>query len=199
MRNNLVSVFCEEAKKNKQVMCNNAYQDMAQLYVDDGEWDKAYATYKEYCDMREKEERPSAYVYSLWARAYMYQAAEENGPKKEECYNEANRLYEKIAQEFPEQANVALENIINNCNRMDPKAEKALAKPYAERLLALLNAKEKPLSDNDIARLKLCNRYLGYYYYISQNDKKASIPYWRKVYEIDPNDKTARIVLGIKG
>ena len=189
----------EEAKKNKQVMCNNAYQDMAQLYVDDGEWDKAYATYKEYCDMREKEGRPSAYVYSLWARAYMYQAAEENGPKKEECYNEANRLYEKIAQEFPDQANVALENIINNCNRMDPKAEKALAKPYAERLLALLNAKEKPLSDNDIARLKLCNRYLGYYYYISQNDKKASIPYWRKVYEIDPNDKTARIVLGIKG
>ena len=54
----------EEAKKNKQVMCNNAYQDMAQLYVDDGEWDKAYATYKEYCDMREKEGRPSAYVYS---------------------------------------------------------------------------------------------------------------------------------------
>lgn len=189
----------EEAKKNKQVMCNNAYQDIAQLYVDDGEWDKAYATYKEYCDMREKEGRPSAYVYSLWARAYMYQAAEENGPKKEECYNEANRLYEKIAQEFPEQANVALENIINNCNRMDPKAEKALAKPYAERLLALLNAKEKPLSDNDTARLKLCNRYLGYYYYISQNDKKTSIPYWRKVYEIDPNDKTARIVLGIKG
>ncbi len=189
----------EEAKKNKQVMCNNAYQDIAQLYVDDGEWGKAYSTYKKYCDMREKEGRPSAYVYSLWARAYMYQAAEENGPKKEECYNEANRLYEKIAQEFPEQANVALENIINNCNRMDPKAEKALAKPYAERLLALLNAKEKPLSDNDTARLKLCNRYLGYYYYISQNDKKASIPYWRKVYEIDPNDKTARIVLGIKG
>ena len=189
----------EEAKKNKQVMCNNAYQDIAQLYVDDGEWEKAYSTYKKYCDMREKEGRPSAYVYSLWARAYMYQAAEENGPKKEECYNEANRLYEKIAQEFPEQANVALENIINNCNRMDPKAEKALAKPYAERLLALLNAKEKPLSDNDTARLKLCNRYLGYYYYISQNDKKTSIPYWRKVYEIDPNDKTARIVLGIKG
>lgn len=189
----------EEAKKNKQVMCNNAYQDIAQLYVDDGEWEKAYSTYKKYCDMREKEGRPSAYVYSLWARAYMYQAAEENGPKKEECYNEANRLYEKIAQKFPEQANVALENIINNCNRMDPKAEKALAKPYAERLLALLNAKEKPLSDNDTARLKLCNRYLGYYYYISQNDKKTSIPYWRKVYEIDPNDKTARIVLGIKG
>ena len=189
----------DEAKKNKQVMCNNAYQDIAQLYVDDGEWEKAYSTYKKYCDMREKEGRPSAYVYSLWARAYMYQAAEENGPKKEECYNEANRLYEKIAQEFPEQANVALENIINNCNRMDPKAEKALAKPYAERLLALLNAKEKPLSDNDTARLKLCNRYLGYYYYISQNDKKTSIPYWRKVYEIDPNDKTARIVLGIKG
>lgn len=189
----------DEAKKNKQVMCNNAYQDIAQLYVDDGEWEKAYSTYKKYCDMREQEGRPSAYVYSLWARAYMYQAAEENGPKKEECYNEANRLYEKIAQEFPEQANVALENIINNCNRMDPKAEKALAKPYAERLLALLNAKEKPLSDNDTARLKLCNRYLGYYYYISQNDKKTSIPYWRKVYEIDPNDKTARIVLGIKG
>ena len=189
----------EEAKKNKQVMCNNAYQDIAQLYVDDGEWEKAYSTYKKYCDMREKEGRPSAYVYSLWARAYMYQAAEENGPKKDECYNQANRLYEKIAQDFPDQANVALENIINNCNRMDPKAEKALAKPYAERLLALLNAKEKPLSDNDIARLKLCNRYLGYYYYISQNDKKASIPYWRKVYEIDPNDKTARIVLGIKG
>ena len=82
---------------------------------------------------------------------------------------------------------------------MDPKAEQALAKPYAERLLARLNAKEKTLSDNDIARLKLCNRYLGYYYYISQYDKKASIPYWRKVYEIDPNDKTARIVLGIKG
>lgn len=189
----------EEAKKNKQVMCNNAYQDIAQLYVDDGEWDKAYTTYKKYCDMREKEGRPSAYVYSLWARAYMYQAAEENGPKKEECYNQANRIYEKIAQDFPDQANVALENIINNCNRIDPRAERALAKPYAERLLALLNAKEKPLSENDTARYKLCNRYLGYYYYVSQNDKKTSIPYWRKVYEIDPNDKTARIVLGIKG
>ena len=192
-----ISFEDEEATQQNR---DNAYQFMAQTYVDEGEWEKAYATYQKYCDIRKEQNRTSAYVLNLYARAYQLQAEELNGEEKFECYRASNRLYEQIAEEFPENASLALYNAMLNNLRMDPQNEQYLGKPYAERLYALLSEKETegPLGDADRARMEYASRYLGFYYFVFVKDKKASLPYWKKVYEIDPANKTALTVLGIK-
>lgn len=189
-----------EDEEANQVRRDNAYQSMAQIYVDEGEWEKAYVTYQKCYEIRKAAGRPTANVLNLYARAYQLQADELNGEEKFECYRTANRLYETIADESPEFAALALFLAWQNCIRMDPQSETYLGRPYAERVYALLSDKEKqePLENSEKGYMENVSRYLGAYYYLYMKDKKASLPYWRKVYEFNPSHQGARTVLGIK-
>ena len=65
-----------------------------------------------------------------------------------------------------------------------------MAKPFYEKLAGLIEPRAE--KDNaDKARLVECYRYLGYYNLLN-NDKEASISYWNKILEIDPEHQQAK-------
>ena len=191
------SLSASEKSKLKDAV-DMCYQHIGKLYVDDGEYDKAVSTYERYCEMRKSQGRLSAYELDLVAKVYMFQSEEMNGEDKLDCYRKANEVYERIEQEFPQNAGYALDNILDNCYRLDPEHHTVIAKPYAERLYAMEMGKGTEMSSLDKERLSKAARRLAYYYFVEANDKKTSLPYWRKVYEINPNDQGARQVLNIK-
>ncbi len=102
------------------------------------------------------------------------------------------RLFQKADQNFAKVAELSPSSYLGNFWRarvqasLDPETTQGLAKPYYEQALTILETNPSKYSDE----LQECYKYLGYYYY-QQNDKEASISYWKKVLEIAPDDKVA--------
>ena len=76
--------------------------------------------------------------------------------------------------------------------QLDPKNEKALAKPYFEKALTLLKPEEKttPTYKNNVIEAL---EYLAGYYTSVVKDKSKADEYWKMVQEIDPANAKAKI------
>ena len=76
--------------------------------------------------------------------------------------------------------------------QLDPKNEKALAKPYFEKALTLLKPEEKttPTYKNNVIEAL---EYLAGYYTSVVKDKLKADEYWKMVQEIDPANAKAKI------
>lgn len=76
--------------------------------------------------------------------------------------------------------------------QLDPKNEKALAKPYFEKALSLLKPEEKttPTYKNNVIEAL---EYLAGYYTSVVKDKSKADEYWKMVQEIDPANAKAKI------
>ena len=76
--------------------------------------------------------------------------------------------------------------------QLDPKNEKALAKPYFEKALSLLKPEEKttPTYKNNVIEAL---EYLAGYYTSVIKDKAKADEYWKMVQEIDPANAKAKI------
>lgn len=78
---------------------------------------------------------------------------------------------------------------------MDPETTDGLAKPYYEKVAAMLLAKNEPKYNSALIE---SYSYLGYYYLL-KSDYPASKEYWNKILAIDPDNATAKKALeGIK-
>ncbi len=76
--------------------------------------------------------------------------------------------------------------------QLDPKNEKALAKPHFEKAISLVKPEEKATptyKNNMIEALE----YLAGYYTSVAKDKTKADEYWKSVQEIDPNNAKAKI------
>lgn len=74
---------------------------------------------------------------------------------------------------------------------MDPETTQGLAKPYYEKVVELLLAKNDPRYNRVLIT---CYKYLGYYYML-QSDYTTSKDYWNKILAIDPNDSLSKTAL----
>ncbi|EJW0685513.1 hypothetical protein N8K20_005103, partial [Escherichia coli] len=78
---------------------------------------------------------------------------------------------------------------------MDPETTEGLAKPYYEKVVDVLLAKNEPRYNSALIE---CYSYLGYYYLL-KSDYATSKEYWNKILAIDPTNATANKALdGIK-
>ena len=68
------------------------------------------------------------------------------------------------------------------------------AKPFYEELANMLKDKENR-DENETKYLLEAYQYLGYYYY-KIDDKPNYTDYWNRVLTLDPNNATAKQVLG---
>lgn len=71
---------------------------------------------------------------------------------------------------------------------LDPESTAGLAKPYYEKTVALIEAKNDPRFNPILVE---CYSYLGYYMLV-QKDNAGSIAYWNKILAINPNNATAK-------
>ena len=79
---------------------------------------------------------------------------------------------------------------------MDPEATQGLAQPFYEELFGIIDAKAE--KDNaDIARVKESGNFLMVYYLKIKDDVPRSKEFAEKVLVVDPENETAKQIVGL--
>ena len=104
----------------------------------------------------------------------------------------ASDVYSQVITLFPDNEILAVNSQFTIHVMMDSDSEAGLAKPYAEKLIALVAASEMP-SQSDLTKMASAYEYLTYYYFIKHKWNDA-VDFADKVLAINPNsDRASRI------
>ena len=114
-----------------------------------------------------------------------------------EAWLKADSTFAVMASRFTANADFALANRLQIAYVLDPDFKTGRCVPIAEQLVAVVTAKGEA-DDASTARLLNAYRFLAFHYTINKNRKRSRM-YWQKVLELDPDNETAKNVLGIKG
>jgi tetratricopeptide (TPR) repeat protein len=154
------------------------YGDIANMWFTAKRYDKAAAAFQRKIDMTKATAKPTAMAndYLSMGRAYMLN-------KK---YTAADSAFAKVTELKPELPIGYLYRAKANAN-IDPKQEKALAKPYYEKYIELA----KVDTEKNKKELVEAYTYLGSYYLLVNKDKAKSDEAWNNVRTLDPTNKAA--------
>ncbi len=105
-----------------------------------------------------------------------------------EAFRTADQIYADLITKYPDAEEFGLyqRGMVNSS--MDPDMTQALAKPYFEKLIELLLARDDR-DDTDNNRLQMCYRYLMSYNYQVVKDNAAALEYAQKILELKPDDQ----------
>jgi len=176
------------------------YKEIAETLANSGETAKAGDYFKKY--IQAAGEKTEALDYFNMGR-YYYMAAGtamkdttnvEASEKMKHYLAEADSAFAVVSERIPESHLGFLFRARTN-SLLDPTADLGLAKPYYEKTLEILLAKD----DQASVRRELIEayRYLSYYYYVqfdkdkSEDNKAKTLEYSNKLLEIDPANSTA--------
>lgn len=169
--------------------------ELAAAYKQTENFEKAVETYKKYLEAVGK---PSATDRVSLAQLYVLKASKDQTLEARNAdLDAAIEVYQKLAQDEPDAVEYATFKTAQTYSYKDPDSKEGLSKPYYEKLIQLIEAHAEK-DEADKARLVEAYRYLGSYYYIVKNNKAQADPYFRKILEIEPDNKTAKQALGIK-
>ena len=171
----------------------DALKNMATAYQKSGDIESAVTTYDKYL-----KSKPEITASDMGTLATMWQnhAKTLEGDAKKEAQLKADAVWGEIADKFPSVAHVAYNNRARIAVSLDPESTEGLAKPHYEKVAELL-ANKTDRAANETKYLIDAYHYLGAYYTIVANDKEQGDIYWNKMLELDPDNKTAQIALGL--
>ncbi len=154
------------------------YGEIANIWFVAKKYDKAAAAYQKKIDQTKATAKPTALAndYLSLGRAHMLNKA----------YTEADLAFAKVIELKPELPIGYLYSARAKAN-LDPKQEKALAKPQYEKYIELAK------SDTEKNKKELIEAYtyLGSYYLLVNKDKTKSDEAWNNVRTLDPANKAA--------
>ena len=113
--------------------------------------------------------------------------------KRQVALQEADTLYAQVCELAPDSyAGYFYRG--HTRSAMDPETTQGLAKPYYEKVVELVLAKNDPRYNRVLIT---CYSYLGYYYMLQgkPEDYAVSKEYWNKILTIDPNNALAKTAL----
>lgn len=172
--------------KNKVSM----YKEIQSSYEKMKQYDKVVGIY----DMLYSEKsNVSAQTYLDWAKANYYAGTKEGVDTltKSKYLHAADSLYGVFTEKMPDSYLGYFWRARINAS-FDPETIQALAKPYYEKVVAILEPKAERKKELIEAYL-----YLGYQAYLAK-DKENSKNLFNKVLTLDPTNVTAKAALGIK-
>ena len=162
-------------------------KQLSEGYKQNNDYENAINTYQEFLKTADK---PSPTDIAGLAQLYTQQANTLEGEARTEAFKKAENVYDELEKAYPDALEFATMWKARVNAYMDPETKEGLAKPFYEKLAGLIEPRAE--KDNaDKARLVECYRYLGYYNLLN-NDKEASISYWNKILEIDPEHQQAK-------
>lgn len=188
-----VASFDDATEKDKVT----AMQKIVKAYRELGDYDKAEVACLAYIDKRQKDSLLSAYDLNLLAEIYIEKGDTLSGEGRAEAWRRADSVLTVMSERFPANADYALYRQLTLANGQDPESAKGLGVPYAQRLIAVVEAMPDRTSLAD-ERMKAACHYLGYYYTFVAKQRARGRVYWEMVLEIDPDNNAARTVLGLK-
>jgi tetratricopeptide (TPR) repeat protein len=81
---------------------------------------------------------------------------------------------------------------------LDTNNERWLAQPYFEKIIELVKVEERTLPTNKTMMLEACRYLCDYYAKSTAKDLDKTKSFYEIILQIDPNDATAKMALGIK-
>ena len=120
----------------------------------------------------------------------------EDDAQKIEKFKKADEIYANLLSKYTDIEDYVAFQRARIGMYMDPESKQELAKPHYEKLVELLGAKADR-DKTDHVRLVEAYRYLISYYLITKNDTNTAKEFARKLQEIDPENDTAKQVLGL--
>ncbi|MBC6608537.1 tetratricopeptide repeat protein [Hymenobacter sp. BT188] len=148
--------------------------DLAQAYIAKKDYAKAIATYQ--AKIAAQGDKPELADQIYLARAY----------EQNKQFAEADKLYSAVATARPTYVPVYLMRARANFG-LDPDSKQGTAKPHYEKFIEVAKANDPTKYKEGLVE---ANKYLGYYYY-QKGEKATSLPYWKEVIALDPNDTQA--------
>lgn len=165
-------------------------KQLAEGYKQNDDYENAIKTYQEFLKTTDK---PTPTDITGLAQLYTQHANTMEGDARIETFKKAENVYDELEKAYPDALEFATMWKARINSYMDPETKEGLAKPFYEKLASIIEPRAE--KDNaDKARLVECYRYLGYYNLLN-NDKDASINYWKKIIEIDPENQQANQAL----
>ena len=170
-------------------------QQISEAYNNNGNYDKGIETYKKYCDALPAEEKSADNIFTL-AGMYYDQGTDTVNVALEQrqiALQEADTLYAQVCALAPDSYTGYFYRG-HTRSAMDPETTQGLAKPYYEKVVELVLAKNDPRYNRILIT---CYSYLGYYYMLQAKpeDYAISKEYWNKILGIDPNNALAKTAL----
>ena len=170
-------------------------QQISEAYNNGGNYDKGIETYKKYCDLLPAEEKTAENIFTL-AGMYYDQGTDTVNvtlEKRQLALQEADTLYAQVSELAPDSYTGYFYRG-HTRSAMDPETTQGLAKPYYEKVVELLLAKNDPRYNRVLIT---CYSYLGYYFMLQgkPEDYAVSKEYWNKILAIDPNNALAKTAL----
>lgn len=178
---------------------NDLYREISDAYESESKYTEAIAAYQKYVDHLDPEQKTLENTFQF-GRLYYYECASQDTiavtpEMRAMAYQKADSIFGVVAEMAPE---LHIGNFwrarVNSV--MDPETTEGLAKPYYEKVVEMLEAKD-PAQRSKSAMVESYS-YLGYYYLL-QSEYETSKEYWNKILAIDPENAVAKRALeGIK-
>lgn len=172
---------------------SDVHKLLSDAYSEIGDIQNATAEYNAYIS---KKENPTASDYMALASIYTTAANKlEDAAAKEDAFKKADGVYAQVIEKFPDYKAYGTYMRANINGSLDPDFTKGLSEPYYKELIEIVNARTTKGS-NDMGYLKAAYYNLGAISY-TRGDKENGDNYMRKLLEVDPNNATAKQMLGI--
>ena len=170
------------------------WANISEAYENNNDYAQAIDAYKKYCETLAPEENTMQNTFQL-GRLYYSEGTSTDSVKvtlemRAAALQEADTIFAQVAIAAPESY---LGNFWRARTRsaMDPETTAGLAKPFYEKELEMMLAKNDARYNSSIIE---CYRYLGYYFLL-QSDYPASKDYWNKILALDPENELAKRAL----
>jgi tetratricopeptide (TPR) repeat protein len=162
----------------KDTTRKDLYGEIANIWFLAKKYDKAAAAFQKKIDVTKATAKPTALAndYLSMGRSHMLN----------KTYAEADLAFAKVTELKPDLPIGYLYRARASAN-LDPKQEKALAKPYYEKYIELAKAD----TDKNKKELIEAYTYLGSYYLLVNKDKEKADEAWNNVRALDPTNKAA--------
>ena len=167
---------------------------LSDAYSSQEKYEDAIKYYEEYLNTYST---PTATDYAGLPQLYYYKASKEQGDAMKASLKKSDELYGQLAEKYQDAIEYATFWRARVNNAMDNEQKEALAKPYYEKLIEVYSTRTE-LNNSDKARLKESYLYLISYYARVVDDMTKAKECATKLLEIDPENETAKVVLGVK-
>ncbi len=174
------------------------WREISDAYEQNNNYAEAIAAYQKYYDSLDQEKKTPEALFQL-GRLYYGEGTSSDTlavkpADRKAALQAADSVFALVSEQAPGSYLGELWRARTN-SAMDPETTDGLAKPYYEKVVDVLLAKNEPKYNSTLIE---GYSYLGYYYLL-KSDYPTSKEFWNKILAIDPNNATAKKALdGIK-
>jgi len=166
------------------------FKGISDSYKGMKDFENAIKSYEDYLNALES---ATANDYASYGTLFMQYGRTLEGDARTSTFQKADKVFADMIEKFPGSEEYGYFQRARANANLDPDMEQALAKPYFEKVIELVSAREN-LDEIDKSRLENSYRYMLGYYNSIMKDKVNALEYAKKVQELAPSDNINALV-----